>query len=199
MTRVRFPASRPLTVPTPHWEWSRQAGCRPPPAARNTAFRRAKRSAPACREAPSRLSAGARPVASPVVFDAHDDLGGSCLETQLHAPGLCMLRRIGDRLLRDAIEICADARRQIVDLAGDGNVESGAALLEAVPARDQAFEAEREAEFLDVGRAQAHQRAAQRFHHARRGARDAPAFLEQRRTFALRRHGRRRRPGLRWR
>ena len=97
-----------------------------------------------------------------------------------------MLRCIGDRLLRDAIKAGADARRQIVDLADDGNFESGAALFEAVPACNEAFEAEREAEFLDVGRAQAHERAAQRFHHARRRARDAPAFLEQRRTFALR-------------
>ena len=90
----------------------------------------------------------------------------SGLDTQLHVPGVGVFRRIGDRLLRDAIEIGADAGRQIVDLADDGNVKSGAALLEAVPARNEAFEAEGEAEFLDVGRTQAHQRAAQRFHHA---------------------------------
>ena len=116
-----------LKVPTPYWEWSRQARRRPPPAARNAAFRRAKPPALACRE--------------------------------------------------------------VVDLANDGNVESGAALLEAIPVRNEALEAEAESEFLDVGRAQAHKRSAQRFHHARRGARDAPAFYEQRRTFALRRMG----------
>src|SRR5580704_2123184 len=97
-----------------------------------------------------------------------------------------MLCRIGDRLLGDAIEARADAWRQIVDLANDGDVEPGAALFEAIPARNEAFEAGREAEFLDVGWAQAHERTPQRLHHARRGARDAPAFLEQDRTLALR-------------
>ncbi len=37
----------------------------------------------------------------------------------------------------------------------------------------------------NVGRPQAHQRSAQRCHQARRGARDAAAFFEQRRTFTL--------------
>ena len=101
----------------------------------------------------------------------------SGLETQLHAPGVRVLGRIGDRLLRDPVKTGADAGRQIVDLADDGNLEPGAALLETVPARNQAFEAEGEAEFLDIGRTQAHQRAAQGFHHMRRGARDAPALL----------------------
>ena len=86
-----------------------------------------------------RRGASARGLA--VVFDAQDDLGVSCLETQLHVPGLGMLCRIGDRLLRDAIETCADAWRQIVDLANDGDVEPGAALFEAVPARNEAFKA----------------------------------------------------------
>ena len=96
-----------------------------------------------------------------------------------------MLRRIGDRFLRDAIKTGADAWRQIVDRTRDGKVKSGAAFLKTVPARHQAFETEAKAEFLDVGRPQAHQRAAQRRHHARGGARDAAAFLVERRTFAL--------------
>src|ERR1700748_3789652 len=56
-----------------------------------------------------------------VVFDTQDALGVPCLEAQLHMPGLRMLCRIGDRLLRDAIETCADAWGQIVDLAKDDN------------------------------------------------------------------------------
>ena len=63
---------------------------------------------------------------------------------------------------------------------------SGATFLKTVPARNQAFEAEGETEFLDIRWTQAHQRAAQRVHQARRHAGDAPAFGEQRRTFALR-------------
>ena len=52
-----------------------------------------------------------------VVLDGQDDVGFSGLETQLHALGLRVLRRIGDRLLRDAIETGADTGRQIVDVA----------------------------------------------------------------------------------
>ena len=124
-----------------------------------------------------------------VVFDAQHDVGLSCLKTQLDVPSMRVLRRIGDRLLRDTIETGAHAWRQIAGLSRDGNVKSGAALLEAIPIRNQAFEAQREAEFLDVGWSQAHQRSTQRCHQARRGARDAAAFFQERRTFAFRRMG----------
>ena len=103
----------------------------------------------------------------------------------MHAPGVRVLCRIGDCLLRDPIKTGADTGRQIVGLANDGNLKPGAALLKTVPARHQAFEAEGEAEFLDIGRTQSHQRTAQGFHHMRRRARDAPAFLVQRRAFSL--------------
>ena len=126
------------------------------------------------------------PAASPSSSTVRTMSASSGLETQLHAPGVRVLCRIGDRLLRDPIKTGADAGRQIVDLANDGNLKTGAALLKTIPARHQAFEAEGEAEFLDIGRTQAHQRAAQGFHHMRRRARDAPAFLVERRAFALR-------------
>ena len=88
-----------------------------------------------------------------VVLDAQDDVGRSRLDPQLHAARLGMFRGVGDRFLRDTIKIGADALRQIVDPAGNGDIKSRMALLDAIPACNETFEALGEAEFFDLGRA----------------------------------------------
>src|SRR5207302_9116838 len=96
---------------------------------------------------------------------------------------LGMLGGVGDGFLGDPIEAGGETRRQRVSAARQLELESRRPVAAYVPAGDQPLEARGEAELVDVGRAQADQRAPQRLHHVSGGPRDALAVWQQRRAF----------------
>src|SRR5262249_12556761 len=79
-----------------------------------------------------------------------------------------------------------DRSRQARKTAGQSDFKAGLSPAATVPTGDQTFKACSQPEFIDVGRAQSEQRAAQRLHHVGGCPRNTVAFDQQVRTILCR-------------